>query len=96
LGLLLRLAVHSAGRACARDRQDGYPDELFREAEEPVRHQADARPPEPNAWDASACARRDAAWGAADRRPDRRLVDVVEKLAAPERDAQAQDASLRR
>ena len=59
-GLLLRHAEHSAGRAGAQAHPDGCPDELVPEAEAPGRHQADARPRAPGAWDASDGVRPDA------------------------------------
>jgi hypothetical protein len=52
LGLLLRHAEHSAGRAGVQAHPDEHQDELVLEAGRPGRPQADGARSEPNAWDA--------------------------------------------
>jgi hypothetical protein len=82
---------HSAGRAGARERLDGCPDDLAQEAGAPDQHRGDAHPQAPGAWDAWGVVHPDAT-DAADLR--RELADAgVEKLAVQVLDARALNAS---
>jgi len=85
---------HSAARACARARLDDYRDEPVREAAVRDRHRADERLRAPNAWDAWAGARRDAAADVAPQRLQEQRDAGAGKLAGRARDVQGPDASL--
>jgi hypothetical protein len=76
------------------DHRDGHQAASFPEVEAPDPRPADELPRATAAWDASACARRDAAMGAADLRPQ--LAGGVERWAGLARDVPARDATCRR